>query len=99
MKSNSSPNEPNRDRRNFVKSQIIFALGACATGVNISKAYSAPSPHPVNPGVSSSEQLRARYQECLGGPFPDRSSLNTKIREITQKDGYRRKNSSLTFSA
>jgi len=89
MKSNSSPNEPNRDRRNFVKSQIIFALGACATGVNISKAYSAPSPHPVNPGVSSSEQLRARYQECLGGPFPDRSSLNTKIREITQKDGYR----------
>ena len=88
MKSESSPFVPKQDRRSFVKSQLIFALGACATGVNISKAYSAPS-HPLSPVVNSSEELRAKYQECLGGPFPERASINTQIREITQKDGYR----------
>lgn len=33
--------------------------------------------------------LLARYQECLGGPFPDPAPLNIQTRETMQKEGYR----------
>jgi dienelactone hydrolase len=94
MKTNSSIHK--HSRRGFLKSQIILALSACTTGTGVSAADFSPA-HDWNPGVSSPEELRARYLECLGGPFPDLPPLNTKVREIIQKDGYRIE--SLTFEA
>lgn len=85
-----------RNRRSFLKSQIIFAIGTCASGVAISEAHSAPA-HPGNGGGSAPDAMRKKYQICLGGPFPEPPPLNTKIREVIQKDGYRIE--SLTFEA
>ena len=78
----------NRNRRSFLKSQVIFALGASTFGAAISQADASPI-HPGNPEVSNADALRNTYQQCLGGPFPDPAPLNPQVREITQKDGYR----------
>jgi dienelactone hydrolase len=76
------------NRRNFLKSQVIFALGASFSGVAGSEVYASRS-HPSNTDVSTAEMQLARYQKCLGGPFPELPIINPQVREITQKDGYR----------
>jgi len=96
MKTKASSYGLNNDRRTFLKSQLILALGACATCVSISQAQSSPS-HPEKRGEPSPDELRAQYQKCLGGPFPDLSPINPQVREIIQKDGYRIE--SLTYEA
>ncbi len=51
---------------------------------------SCTSPHePENSGISTHEELLAKYQQCLGGPFPEPAPLLTETRETMQKDGYR----------
>ena len=94
MKTNSSATKHNR--RNFLKSQVIVALGTCATGLTISDVHASPS-YPDKKDGSSSDKLRTIYQKCLGGPFPDPCPLNPQIKEVIQKDGYRIE--SLTFEA
>jgi dienelactone hydrolase len=82
------------NRRSFLKSQVILSVGAIATGI-VSPLSGASPGQRANFGVSSADSLLAKYQDCLGGPFPEVTPLHTKIREIIQKDGYRIE--SLTF--
>ncbi len=84
------------NRRNFLKHELIIGLGACTTGIGISDVYSSVAPV-SNLDSSPTEELRKKYQVCLGGSFPDRTPLNVNIRETIQKDGYRIE--SLTYEA
>ncbi len=84
------------NRRNFLKSQVIFALGATMPGIAFSEAH-AGSAKPSSEPVWSANNMREKYQQCLGGPFPDQVPMNVQIREIIQKDGYRIE--SLTYQA
>ena len=97
MKTYAFSSGPNNNRRRFLKSQLIFALGACATGLPISEAHSSPSNAENLGGEKSAEELRDQYQKCLGGPFPDLTPVHPQVREIIQKDGYRIE--SLTYEA
>ena len=96
MKTNSSLSGRINNRRTFLKSQIILALGASVTGIAVSEAHSSPA-HPVSPDILTPDSQLARYQKCLGGPFPDLAPINPQVREIIQKDGYRIE--SLTYEA
>jgi dienelactone hydrolase len=80
-------------RRSFLKTQLAAGAGALAAGSMM--AVSCTSEGKSHGTVLSTEELRAKYLECLGGPFPEPSLLNTEIREVMQKDGYRIE--SLTF--
>jgi dienelactone hydrolase len=84
------------NRRRFLKSQILLAVGACTAGVAVSEAHAIPDVA-TNPGVSPPDGLRARYQTCLGGPFPDPVPTNLQVIEIIRKDGYRIE--SMTYEA
>jgi hypothetical protein len=44
---------------------------------------------PDNSDILTQDELLAKYEECLGGPFPEPSPLNPQLRETQQKDGYR----------
>ena len=68
------------NRRSFLKYQTIMGAGALTTGMIFPQACTSPDQH-INSDLTSSEVLLAKYQECLGGPFPDPSSLNTQLRE------------------
>lgn len=96
METNTLSSLYKHNRRQFLKSQIVLALGACTTGVAISEAHSSPA-FQANTGNSYADEMRVKYQKCLGGPFPDLPPINPKIREITQKDGYRIE--SMTYEA
>ena len=69
------------NRRNFLKSQVIFALGATMPGIAFSEAH-AGSAKPSSEPVWSANNMREKYQQCLGGPFPDQVPMNVQIREI-----------------
>lgn len=76
------------NRRNFLKSNIILGLGAAATGISCSKATESTSNQP-SVQVPSTESLLSKYQQCIGGPFPESDPLSPKLRDSIQKDGYR----------
>ena len=77
-----------QNRRGFLKSQFFFGLGAFTAGMVIPEACASPR-QPKDSGVSAPDELRAKYQECLGGPFPEPTPLNPQLRETILKDGYR----------
>jgi len=77
-----------QNRRAFLKSNAVFGLGALTTGMVLTQACTS-SGQQVNSDVSPEEELRTKYQECLGGPFPEPVPLNTQIRETIKKNGYR----------
>jgi len=88
MKRNLASPLPQQSRRSFLKSQIILGLGAFTTGMVFPQACTSPG-QPANSGVSSPEELRTYYQNCLGGAFPEPGPLFPEVRETIQKDGYR----------
>jgi dienelactone hydrolase len=77
-----------QNRRSFLKSQVILGIGAITSGMVIPGACSHPS-KPDKPGILSQDELRVKYQECLGGPFPEPPPLKPELRETIKKDGYR----------
>ncbi|MEI7522735.1 MAG: alpha/beta hydrolase family protein [Mariniphaga sp.] len=96
MKINPTDRVYKNNRRNFLKSQVILAVGATISGIAIPEAYSEPTEPRIAPALSA-DQMRDKYQQCLGGPFPDPIPMNIQVREIIQKDGYRIE--SLTYEA
>jgi dienelactone hydrolase len=76
------------NRRNFLKSQAILGIGSLAAGMVIPAACSS-SAQPDKEANSSPEDLLAKYQECLGGPFPESIPLKPQVREVMKKEGYR----------
>ncbi|MBI5008914.1 MAG: dienelactone hydrolase family protein [Bacteroidia bacterium] len=76
------------NRRSFIKTNAALGLGAIASAsvivqscTDIKKTSDASDQPPAD--------LLAKYQECLGGPFPDPVPLNPVLRETIKKDGYR----------
>ena len=72
-------------RRSYLKKQLLFGMGALfpgfvKAGLNVSQE---------NISISEPDELRVRYQECLGGPFPAPIPLNIEVTETIQRDGYR----------
>ena len=76
------------NRRNFLKSNLIFGLGATATGMSFSEAGASTNNQSISQ-VPSMESLLSQYQDCLGGPFPEPSPLFPQQRDFIKKDGYR----------
>ncbi len=76
------------NRRNFLKSNLIFGLGAAATGMSIPEATASTS-NPSTSQVPATELLLSHYLECLGGPFPESNPLIIQQRDSIRKDGYR----------
>lgn len=87
MKPDYSSSAKHNGRRSFLKTNAIMGLGALASGMALPQACSSGT-KPSGPGLNSSDDLLTKYQECLGGPFPEPSPLNPQIRETIQKDGY-----------
>jgi len=77
-----------QNRRSFIKSQALNGVWAFAAGMVIPGSCTS-SNAPENNGNLTKDDLLQKYQECLGGQFPDFVPLNTRIRETIQKDGYR----------
>jgi dienelactone hydrolase len=73
-----------QDRRSFLKTNAAIGLGAFASGMAITTACSSD-----NKSANSDKDLLAKYQECLGGSFPEPVPLNPVLRETILKDGYR----------
>ena len=88
MKINPASPVRRQNRRTFLKSQIILGAGAFTAGILFPET-SVSAHQPGNSDVSTPDELRANYQKCLGGPFPEPSPLLTQVREIIQKEGYR----------
>ncbi|MCK5281159.1 MAG: dienelactone hydrolase family protein, partial [Cyclobacteriaceae bacterium] len=62
--------------------------GAAATGMSIPEATASKSNQSISQ-VPSKESLLSQYLQCLGGPFPESSSLLTQQFDSIKKDGYR----------
>jgi dienelactone hydrolase len=77
-----------QDRRSFLKTNAALGFGAISSGMLIQQACASEDKAADKAGKSS-DDLLAKYQECLGGPFPEKVPLNTILRETIQKDGYR----------
>ena len=77
-----------QDRRAFLKSNAIIGLGALAGSMAVNGSCQAKN---TSSGIEkhAADDLLARYQECLGGPFPEPVPLNSVLRETIRKDGYR----------
>ncbi len=88
MKRNLLSLFPHQNRRSFLKSQIILGVGTFTAGIAFPLACTSPN-QPANSGVSSPEELREYFKNCLGGAFPEPGPLFPKVRETIQKDGYR----------
>lgn len=93
MEKNPSTPFPGRNRRSFLKSQLVAGIGVCASGKIIPDLFLKGNSATI--GSSTPDELRERYIECLGGAFPKPADLNPIIRETIRKDGYRIE--SLTF--
>lgn len=76
-----------KNRRNFLKSNLIFGLGAAATGMSFPEA-AASANNQSTPQVPSTDSLLPQYLQCLGGSFPESNPLFTQLRDSTKKDGY-----------
>ena len=88
MKKNINSSARRHNRRVFLKSNAIIGLGALTSGMVITESCKTQNKPSVSDS-SSSKDLLARYQECLGGPFPEAVPLNPQLRETIKKDGYR----------
>ena len=77
-----------QNRRSFLKSQAMLGLGALTAGMVIPLACASPRKKDHRDDLSQ-DDLLVKYQECLGGPFPEPLPLNPQLRETLQKDGYR----------
>jgi len=88
MKQKDTSSLKHQSRRSFLKTNAVIGFGAITSGMIIPQACTSDS-KPVISGNLSSEDLLARYLECLGGPFPEPASLNPVLRETIQKEGYR----------
>jgi dienelactone hydrolase len=88
MKNITPESAPRQNRRSFLKSQAMLGLGTLAAGMIIPSACASPRQKDHHDDLSQ-DDLLAKYEACLGGPFPDPSPLNPKLRETLQKDGYR----------
>ena len=86
MKKNLSEVPHSQNRRGFLKTQTFLALGTLA-GIGSSRSFAGPESSTLIPDTP--EDLRGKYLDCLGGPFPEATPLNIKIGESIQKDGYR----------
>lgn len=75
-------------RRSFLKSNLIFGLGAAATGLSLPEAVASTSKNSTMQ-ITSTESLRSQYLKCLGGPFPESNPLLPKRHDSIKKDGYR----------
>lgn len=75
------------NRRNFFKTNAALGLGALATGMGLTQSCSG-NKNMADSGDHHPVDLLSKYQECLGGPFPDPVPLNPVLREKIQKDGY-----------
>ena len=76
-----------QNRRSFIKTNALLGVGALASGA-VSQSCSGSESRPVSES-DQTDSLLSKYQECLGGPFPDPLPLNTVLRETIKKDGYR----------
>jgi dienelactone hydrolase len=85
MNHNSSARQHNR--RAFLKSNALIGLGAITTGMIMTESCNQKKKSRSD--LSSGDDLLLKYQECLGGPFPEPVSLNPQLRETIRKDGYR----------
>jgi dienelactone hydrolase len=88
MKHNINDSARRHNRRVFLKSNAILGLGAITTGMMISESCTPQNKSSVS-DKPTSEDLLAKYQECLGGPFPEPVPLNPQLRDTIKKDGYR----------
>lgn len=77
----------NHNRRSFLKTNAALGLGAFASGMGLTQSCSDNKK--ADKSENNSDDLLAKYQECLGGPFPDQPPLNPVLRETIRKDGYR----------
>jgi hypothetical protein len=87
MKHNINSSARRHNRRAFLKSNAILGLGTISAGMVITESCKTPD-KPLVSDPTSAMDLLAKYQECLGGPFPEPVPLNAKIRETINKDGY-----------
>jgi len=88
MKKSSGNPLGRQDRRSFIKVNAVLGLGAVASGMAITQSCTSETKTTVS-WKQTSEDLLTKYQQCLGGPFPEAVPLNTILRETIKKDGYR----------
>jgi len=69
-------------RRDFL---VQTAAGVAMLG---GSAQVGAAERPLRPALTPGD-LRAKLQECLGGPWPEPCDLKPIVRHSTQKDGYR----------
>lgn len=88
MKNNLQPSARRQNRRAFLKTGTILGIGSLSTGL-ITAGSATTNNNAAASGYMSSGDLLLKYQECLGGPFPEPVPLNPQLRETIRKDGYR----------
>ena len=88
MKHNIDSSARRHNRRAFLKSNAIIGLGAITTGIVMNESCINQNKR-SGTGTSPAEELLSKYQECLGGAFPEPVPLNPVLRETIKKDGYR----------
>lgn len=76
-----------QNRRNFLKTNTTIGLGAIVSGMTASIGCTSGNKSDISKQLIS-ENLITRYQECLGGPFPEPVPLNALLRERLKKDTY-----------
>jgi dienelactone hydrolase len=76
------------NRRNFLKSNIIFGFWTALLGIPTASAARTGNLNPKKRDPSM-ESLLLKYQECLGGPFPKPVPLQASLVAIAAKEGYR----------
>lgn len=88
MKNKTNLSASQQNRRSFLKSQAFLGVGTLTAGMVIPVAFASTHKRDYNYNLTQDELL-TRYEECLGGPFPEQSPLKPQLRETLQKDGYR----------
>jgi dienelactone hydrolase len=88
MKKKNSYTFRHQDRRSFLKTNASLGLGALSSGLFLTQSCTSGDKN-GSPDKQSPDYLLSKYQQCLGGPFPDAVPLNPVLRETTKKDGYR----------
>jgi hypothetical protein len=71
MKNKISLSALRQNRRSFLKSQAMMGFGIFTAGRVIPLVSASPH-HPVNNDQLTQDELRAKYEECLGGPCGNR---------------------------
>ncbi len=76
------------NRRDFLKTNMLLGLGSAVAGISCSNISESGNDH-SNAQVPMTESLLSKYQQCLGGPFPEPGPLKTEVHETIRKEGYR----------